>query len=148
MDNPYIPPYRKKSFKNDIYKTTENINWIVPNPRKKNKTGAKCYTCNPSGAVKKHIIEEGKNFSFHHDMWKRPMIIVTPNTHYHTITDIPAELQVEMWIKIKEFLKKIDIEDYQCLFNNGDWQTHHHFHVKIRFDENTLYELRRKHFEK
>tara|TARA_Y100000389_G_scaffold94455_1_gene91100 strand:- start:2930 stop:3388 length:459 start_codon:yes stop_codon:yes gene_type:complete len=143
MDKPYILPHYRNNMEH-IYKTTEN--WIVPNPKKKKRSGNRCYTCNPSGEVLKHVIEKTENFSFHHDMWRRPMIIVTPNVHYHTITDIPIELQKELWETIKNFLNKLEIHDYQCLFNNGDWQTHHHFHVKLRFDEKKLYDMRKKHF--
>ena len=52
--------HNTRSHMNDIYKTTENKSWVVPNPRKKYKVGPKCYTCNPSGADKDDRLERLK----------------------------------------------------------------------------------------
>ena len=34
------------------------------------------------------------------------------------------------------------------MFNNGSWQTHHHFHVKIKINEKLANRMRRDHFER
>ena len=37
-------------------------------------------------------------------------------------------------------------KNYQLMINNGDSQTHHHFHVKMRIDEPIANRMRRDHF--
>ena len=117
--------------------------------RKKNKNRkpeVECYTCFlPSGAVQKHIIEIQEFTSFHYDMWNRPYIIATPRYHYHTLFEMEPEEQAQMWSDIFHFMKKMGFDDFQCLFNNGEWQTHHHLHIKIRCDEVKVREMRRLH---
>jgi len=49
----------------------------------------KCYTCNPRGTLKDHIISQTDEFVFNHDLFRRPLIIITTKKHYHTIYDMP-----------------------------------------------------------
>lgn len=110
------------------------------------RKNVQCYTCFlPSGAVQNHIIEIGKYTSFHYDMWNRPYFIATPRYHYHTLFEMDGYEQSQFWSDIFFFMKKMGFDDYQCIFNNGDWQTHHHLHVKIRCDEIRIKDLRHKH---
>jgi hypothetical protein len=37
-------------------------------------------------------------------------------------------------------------KSYQLMINNGDSQTHHHFHVKMKIDESIANRMRRDHF--
>lgn len=115
---------------------------------KRKKEEYKCYTCFPSGEVSRHIVYESEFTSFHYDMWNRSMFIATPKFHFHSIHEMcPVELAT-FWNDIHVFLEKMNFKDYQCLFNNGDWQTHHHFHVKIKVDEVRIKELRKLHLLK
>ena len=114
--------------------------------RKNSKKEIECYTCFlPDGAVKRHIIQINEFTSFHYDMWNRPYIIATPRYHYHTLFEMEPEEQAQLWSDIHFFMKDLGFEDYQCLFNNGQWQTHHHLHIKIRCDEIKIKEMRKSH---
>lgn len=106
----------------------------------------KCYTCNPSEHVKKHIIGITGNTMFHHDMLKRSMIIATPIQHYHDINDIPKDVFYSTFQDINEFIVSRNIDGYQCIHNTGRWQSHHHFHVKILMDEVAIMKMRERHF--
>jgi hypothetical protein len=107
--------------------------WNISNNRKK-KEKNKCFTCFPERKVKKHIIlpHIDDNVSFHHDMWNRNMIIATPNNHYHTISDFPQEELSLFFRTITQFCENWNLTDYNVSYNHGDWQTHHHFHAKIK----------------
>ena len=123
---------------------------VRDNGREKNKrkkrNDLECYTCFlPKGAVKNHIIEMKEFTSFHYDMWDRPYIIATPRYHYHTLFEMNPEEQAQLWSDVFHFMKEMGFDDYQCLFNNGEWQTHHHLHIKIRCDEVKIKLLRKNH---
>ena len=45
----------------------------------------KCYTCRPRGTIKEHIISQTEHFKFNHDMFRRPLIIITSRDHYHNL---------------------------------------------------------------
>ena len=111
---------------------------------------SRCYTCKPRGAVKKHIISSSAcgQFIFHHDMSDRPLILVTPVFHVNTVYEF-SELSLGlMFNAIKLFCTFWSIEDYQVSFNNGSWQTHHHFHIKIKIDEKIARRMRGDHFRR
>ena len=52
----------------------------------------KCYTCKPRGTIKEHIISETDNFVFNHDIFRRPLIIITTKIHYHDIYELPDSI--------------------------------------------------------
>ena len=118
--------------------------------KRRSKHDTECYTCFlPKGAVKMHIITVNEYTSFHYDMWDRPYIIATPRYHYHTLFEMSPHEQAQLWSDIYFFMKDVmKLGDYQCLFNNGEWQTHHHLHIKIRCDEIKIKEMRRIHIMK
>jgi hypothetical protein len=107
-----------------------------------------CYTCKPRGKVSKHIIEKSelKGVVFHFDLHKRPLILVTPIKHYETLYEMPKEEIPRMFEAIRVFCDEWNITDYQISFNNGEWQTHSHFHIKIKTSEKLVNRLRRDHF--
>ena len=78
------------------------------NPVKTNKpvkkTSSKCYTCKPRGTLKDHIISQTEHFTFNHDLFRRPIIIITTKKHYHTIYDIPDNLKLELFEEINKFV--------------------------------------------
>ncbi len=117
---------------------------------KNNNNYGRCYTCKPRGKVKKHIISvsECGKYTFHHDMTHRPIIIVTPNEHYHTIYEFNEIDLHQMYNSINKFCKFWNITDYQVLFNNGTWQTHNHFHIKLKINEKIINRMRGDHFKK
>jgi diadenosine tetraphosphate (Ap4A) HIT family hydrolase len=118
--------------------------------RKPNKKDTRCYTCKPRGKVKKHMINtsgSGK-FVFHHDMHKRPVIIMTPSRHIETIYELTPEELSDLFKSLKEFAAFWNVDDYQLSFNMGNWQTHEHFHCKIRLSEKVIARMRRDHFQR
>jgi diadenosine tetraphosphate (Ap4A) HIT family hydrolase len=118
--------------------------------RKPKKKDTRCYTCKPRGKVKKHMINtsgSGK-FIFHHDMHKRPVIIMTPARHIENIYELTPDELNDLFKSLKEFAAFWNIDDYQLSFNMGKWQNHEHFHCKIRISEKIIGRMRRDHFEK
>ncbi len=117
--------------------------------RKPKKNDSRCYTCKPRGKVKKHIIntsESGK-FYFHHDMHKRPIIIMTPSRHIESIDEMTPDEQLDLFKSLKKFTSFWGINDYQISYNSGKWQNHDHFHCKIRVSEKIIDRMRRDHFK-
>lgn len=107
----------------------------------------KCYTCKPRGTLKDHIISQTGNFTFNHDLFRRPVIIITSLQHYHTIYEIPDEVKLELFKDIKFFVDFWNLNQrYQLIINNGDSQTHHHFHVKMIIPQEVANRMRRDHF--
>lgn len=108
-----------------------------------------CYSCYPSRFVRRHVTHETDEFVFGYDMWGRPLIIVTPRRHYHAITEMSAELLERMFAEIKQWLCANDICGHQTQlhWNSDAWQTHHHFHVKLRIDEERYRVMRKRHFD-
>lgn len=143
----------KKLPLNDIIDipTIININKEEKINIKKNKTKRNnyCYTCKPRGKVLKHIIEKStmKNVMFHFDLHKRPIILVTPIKHYTNIYEIPQEEIYGLFESIRYFCNEWNIVDYQISFNNGNWQSHSHFHIKIKTNEKLINRLKKDHFK-
>ena len=107
----------------------------------------KCYTCKPRGTLKEHIICQNEHFTFNHDLFRRPLIIITTKKHYHTIYDIPDNLKLELFEEINKFVNFWNLSNsYQLMINNGNSQTHHHFHVKMKIDDSIANRMRRDHF--
>ena len=107
----------------------------------------KCYTCKPRGTLKDHIISQTEHFTFNHDLFRRPLIIITTKIHYHTIYDIPDEIKLKLFYDIQQFVDFWNLsKGYQLMINNGDSQTHHHFHVKMKIDDSIANRMRRDHF--
>ena len=107
----------------------------------------KCYTCKPHGTLKEHIISQTDFFTFNHDLFRRPIIIITPKEHYHTIYDIPDNLKIQLFKDIHLFVEFWNLtQSYKLIITNGDSQTHHHFYVKMVIDESIANRMRRDHF--
>jgi hypothetical protein len=114
-----------------------------------NDNGA-CYTCNPNGRIKKHIIGNSfcGHFIFHHDLNKRPVIILTPKQHLLNIEDFSSEMLKSMFMSIYVFCGYWNIKDYQVSYNTGKWKTHEHFHIKIKIPSEKALSLRNEHFNR
>ena len=109
----------------------------------------KCYTCKPRGTLKEHIISGTEHFVFNHDLFRRPLIIITSKIHYHTIYDLPDETKLALFRDINTFVDFWNLRtNYKLMINNGDSQTHHHFHVKMQIDESIANRMRRDHFSR
>jgi hypothetical protein len=130
-----------------LYKKEEPKKFQHKQPKKKKKNG-KCYTCFPERKVLKHIIKPNidENVIFHHDMWNRNMIIVTPKKHYRNIEDFPEGELTIFFTTIKKFCNQWNLDDYSLTFNHGEWKSHDHFHVKIKILEKVANRLRGDHF--
>ena len=110
-------------------------------------TSKKCYTCKPRGTLKDHIISNTDHFTFNHDMFRRPLIIITSNQHYHTMYDMPDDVKLSLFNDIRLFVDFWNLnKNYQLMLNNGDSQTHHHFHVKMKINPEIANRMRRDHF--
>ena len=106
-----------------------------------------CYTCKPRGTIKEHIISQTDNFVFNHDLFRRPMVIITSQHHYHTIYDIPDTVKIQLFEDIRVFTEFWNLtSDYQLIINNGNSQTHHHFHIKMKISDLIANRMRRDHF--
>ena len=111
------------------------------------KTSSKCYTCKPRGTLKDHIISQTEHFTFNHDLFRRPIIIITTKKHYHTIYELPDDLKLTLFEDIRIFVDFWNLSHrYQLNINNGEAQTHHHFHVKLYIEEMVANRMRRDHF--
>ena len=114
---------------------------------KKKENLSNCYTCKPRGTLKDHIISKSEYFTFNHDLFRRPLIIITSNFHYHTIYDIPDNIKLKLFYEISVFVDFWNLsKGYQLMINNGESQTHHHFHVKMKIDDSIANRMRRDHF--
>jgi diadenosine tetraphosphate (Ap4A) HIT family hydrolase len=128
----------------------ENIyhhDYLAPKkvPPKANTT--KCYTCKPRGTLKEHIISQTEHFTFNHDIFRRPLIIITTKEHYHTLYDMPDDIKLQLFREINSFVEFWNLsKNYQLMLNNGDSQTHHHFHIKMKIHDEIANRMRRDHF--
>jgi hypothetical protein len=56
-------------------------------------------------------------------------------------------IKLNLFESIKQFTEFWNLSNsYQLMINNGDSQTHHHFHVKMKIDEDVANRMRRDHF--
>lgn len=117
----------------------------IKTPKTRSRKG-KCYTCHPRKKVKEHIIRDQNGITFHHDMCNRNMVIVTPNRHYLTFQDIPLDEVGIIFKEIDEFCRSWNIIDYNVNYNQGEWQTHKHFHLKIKSYDTVIRRMRGDHF--
>jgi len=115
----------------------------TPCQPKKNK----CYTCKPRGTLKDHIISQTEHFTFNHDLFRRPIIVITSVQHYHTIYEMPDNVKTQLFEDIRFFVEFWNLSNrYQLMINNGEAQTHHHFHVKMILPQDVANRMRRDHF--
>ena len=112
----------------------------------KKKSSKRCYTCNPRGKVLKHIIKKEESITFHHDLWNRPYVIVTPNRHYSNLRDCSDKELIELFRGIETFCSFWNIKDYSLLYNNEGWSNTSHFHIKIKASENFIRRMKQDHF--
>jgi len=106
-----------------------------------------CYTCKPRGTLKEHIISQTEHFIFNHDLFRRPLIVITSKHHYHCMSDLPDPIKLQLFTDINLFVDFWNLsKNYQLMINNGDSQTHHHFHVKMKIDDSIANRMRRDHF--
>ena len=114
-------------------------------PKKRSQKG-RCYTCFPRKKVVEHIIQVDNGIVFHHDMCNRNMIIVTPEKHYSNFSEISPEDIGIIFKEIDKFCTSWNIEDYNVNYNQGEWQTHKHFHLKIKSYDSIIKRMRGDHF--
>ena len=107
----------------------------------------KCYTCRPRGTIKEHIISNTEYFTFNHDMFRRPLIIITSRHHYHTLYEMSDQVKLSLFHDIETFVEFWNLnKNYQLMINNGDAQKHHHFHIKMKINPDIANRMRRDHF--
>jgi hypothetical protein len=129
-----------------LISTLSNINPAETEQTHFHENG-KCYSCKPRGTLKEHIISQTEHYVFNHDIFRRPLVIITTKKHYHTIYDIPDTLKLKLFEDIHTFCEFWNLgDDYQLMFNNGCYQKHHHFHVKMKIKDTIANRMRRDHF--
>lgn len=117
------------------------------NKKNNNKKKKKCYTCYPRDYHKRFEICETEHVKFLFDVAKRPMIIITTKNHYNNIHEISKEVMEQILIDLKHFCDIRNIRDYSISMNFGKWQTHRHFHIKLRTYEKQISIMRDDHFK-
>ena len=147
MNNLVNKEYNKK-IKHTIKKINKTKNTSVDVNEK--KTSNRCYTCKPRGKVLQYIIGNSfcGNFVFHHDLSKRPIILLTPVKHYTSILEIDNNTLRDLFSSIEVFCGFWNIKDYQVSYNEGAWKTGSHFHIKIKIAEDLANKMRSEHFQK
>ena len=126
----------------------EGVKDIVPSDFESNEIiKGNCYTCKPRGTLKEHIISSTEHFKFNHDMFRRPLIIITSKNHYHTIYEMPDNVKLSLFNDLNSFVEFWNLKkNYQLMLNNGDSHTHHHFHIKMKIETGIVNRMRRDHF--
>lgn len=130
-----------------------DTNWRKSNEQKwqivqKNKKKAKCYTCFPRKKVLEHVIQKDQFTTFHHDMCNRNIIVVTPNKHFSNLEYVTDDNIGKLFKAVHKFCKDWNIKDYSVIYNQGDWQTHSHFHLKIKTHDNIIKRLKGDHWRR
>lgn len=110
------------------------------------RSQGRCYTCNPRKKVREHIISNSNGVTFHHDMCNRNIIVVTPDRHYLTFDEVGDVEIGTIFREINKFCSDWNIVDYSVTYNQGSWQTHKHFHLKIKSYDNIITRMRGDHF--
>lgn len=143
ITNEFMKKEKEYHKSNKNIKNEKSFNKIVKIKKNIKKKG-KCYTCFPQRKVLKHIIVPviSDKVSFHHDMWNRNIIIVTPKKHYICMDDFPDKELVSFFRNISEFCKNWNLSEYSVSYNNGDWKNHEHFHCKIKILEKVANRMR------
>jgi hypothetical protein len=115
--------------------------------KQKPKNTGKCYTCKPRGTLKDHIISQTEHFTFNHDLFRRPVVIITSKAHYHDIDQIPENIKLALFEDIHSFINFWNLNNkYQIVINNGELATNNHFHAKLTLDPTIINRMRRDHF--
>lgn len=115
--------------------------------KQKPKTTGKCYVCKPRGTLKDHIISQTEHFTFNHDLFRRPVVIITSKNHYHDIDKIPDDVKLALFDDIHKFVDFWNLNNkYQLVINNGDLDTNNHFHAKLTLEQTVINRMRRDHF--
>lgn len=134
-----------------VSRSTQNIpltaskSPVTPSTKPLGKT-KKCYTCNPKRYVAEHTFYTSEGFTFHFDLTKRPLIIVTPDRHVEITSELTDEELVTLFRVVEAFCTDRNIQDYQLITNMGSWKTHSHLHWKIKIHEETCHRMRADHF--
>ena len=135
----------QSSTQSNTQSSTQENEWKVVSKKKRN---SKCYTCFPRKKVLEHIIEKNEYVSFHHDLCNRNIIVVTPNNHFSSFDSINPTLISNLFLCTHKFCLDWNIKDYSVTYSQGEWQSHDHFHLKIKTHENIIKRLRGDHWRR
>jgi hypothetical protein len=81
-------------------------------------------------------------------MCNRNLIVVTPNKHFSSFGNIDDNFIGKIFKSIHNFCIDWDIKDYSVSYNQGEWQTHNHFHLKIKTQDSKIKSMRNAHFSR
>jgi hypothetical protein len=110
------------------------------------KKAKNCFSCKPRNYHKKFIIKKMKLCKFHHDLAKRPIILVSPIKHITNLSNQEPEYIGNMIKEIDSFCKLYKINHYNIHFYNN--KNDEHFHFKIKCDEEKIKSIKSKSFQK
>lgn len=88
-----------------------------------------------SGEIKEGAIYENENFIVIKDAY--PMLeghlLVVPKKHYDNFLEMSSEIYGELLVAAREVIKKMEIENFNLIVNNGSvaGQVVNHFHLHI-----------------
>lgn len=119
-----------------------------PGPYPGARPRGRCYTCVPRGVVQRLIICDTEHVWFHHDLWQRPLFIVTPKLHFRQLDDMPPELLHHLFRAMDTFMSFWHLTDYQVTVNCGEWQRHDHVHLKVRAPDAVVHRMRQDHLRR
>ena len=104
-----------------------------------------CYTCEPQKRIRDLIIEELPSGRFNFDLKGRPLIVFTARQHVKSLHELPADELKKCFSDIDDFMRRVQLPDYQILANFGSWVNHGHAHIKIKANEASILSLRSDH---
>ncbi|MEO1928656.1 MAG: histidine triad nucleotide-binding protein [Nautiliaceae bacterium] len=85
----------------------------------------------------KKVLENDKFLAFHDINPSAPIhVLIIPKEHYENFATTPSETFKEIAEFIKEVAKKLDIEDYRLITNNGKNAGQEIFHTHIHLLSN------------
>lgn len=139
--------YRQKTNVLEWKKVVSKKNTKTEKSAKTSSKSGKCYTCFPRRKVNEHVIQTTNGITFHHDMCNRSIIVASPSSHFSTLEKVENVDIGNLFKEVHLFCYNWNIVDYSVTYNQGDWQTHNHFHLKIKTHENIIKRLREDHFK-
>jgi len=145
-----IPPRQQRHIhvnNNNKKKKNNNNNNNRRKRKSKQNTERRCYSCHPRNSLLRYFILQKNDVKFHFDIKQTNCIIAIPKRHFQSLSESSNEEMGNLLMTIESFCQDWKIKDYNIFFNQGNWQNHQHFCVKIRTYQNQVERMRKLHFE-
>lgn len=119
------------------------VNW----KSKKGNFSHDCYTCNKSNHVDNHVLVRTDDYEIHYDMKHRPRIVVTPNEHVSTVSELGGDKLWKIYSEVNTFLKSYGVSGYCFSVNQDSWSTHEHLHLRFEMEQGDLEQILKDKFK-